>query len=551
MALDKTGLQHLTNKLVQGDAIKVASSKGTTVKEVINNIKRECESITLPNNMILENRVNQFRIGQGRDIDVSRDVEEGLSQIQLQGQTYQNLITFKQKSICDAWPRVHFKRNIDLKPNTVYTFITPQFNSCEISMYIGFNGDGANQLLGYQNRNIGTFTTKTNMVNIGSEITFYYGGSNAHAFVQNCPTAYMLLEGDYSRFSVSELPQYLEGIKSSFEDKVANITIQGKNLFNKNCSDIIKGQALGQNNSLYEAADLFASGPIKVTPNNCYSFIKVRWGWLLDKNGKKVSDCITSSKLEIPNGCEYIRITGSINDLDDMQIEQSSVVTSYEEYRNTNYRFDIKEPLRRLPNGVYDEITKDGKLVRRCGEILFDGSFDLSTDWYSNDTFRTFYYVPTVAKKSGLDIICDKLPVASGYDSIDSNLITCMGDGINFKVNVTDWENKNHVGFSKWLKSNPIKVIYALAEPTITPIDPIEFNICQGTTISINSDIAPISTHEVILNRSGQIEQGIELIADLRNRIDKLEKAYDSNLIATQYRLDNLKLNYELKREEE
>ena len=79
----------------------------------------------------------------------------------------------------------------------------------------------------------------------------------------------------------------------------------------------------------------------------------------------------------------------------------------------------------------------------------------------------------------------------------------------------------------------------------------MEFGVKPLATMTINSDIAPVSNHKVILNRAGQIEQGIELIADLKSRINELENIYDSNLIATQYRIDNLKLNYELEREED
>ena len=75
--LTKEGLQNLTNKLVQGDAIKVASHRGKNVKEVIDNIQRECENVALPNTMTLENRVSEFKVGNGRDVDVSGDVEEG------------------------------------------------------------------------------------------------------------------------------------------------------------------------------------------------------------------------------------------------------------------------------------------------------------------------------------------------------------------------------------------------------------------------------------------------------------------------------------------
>ena len=93
--LDKTGLQTLTNKLVQGDAIKVASHRGKNVKEVINNIQRECESVVLPNTITLENRVSEFKVGESRDINVSNDIEESKIELKLKGQTYHNLCKSK------------------------------------------------------------------------------------------------------------------------------------------------------------------------------------------------------------------------------------------------------------------------------------------------------------------------------------------------------------------------------------------------------------------------------------------------------------------------
>ena len=93
--LTKEGLQNLTNKLVQGDAIKVASHRGKNVKEVIDNIQRECESVALPNTMTLENRVSEFKVGKGRDINVSNDIEESKIELELKGQTYHNLCKSK------------------------------------------------------------------------------------------------------------------------------------------------------------------------------------------------------------------------------------------------------------------------------------------------------------------------------------------------------------------------------------------------------------------------------------------------------------------------
>lgn len=560
--LDKTGLQNLTNKLVQGDAIKVASPKGTTVKEVINNIQRECESVALPNNMILENRVNQFVVGQSRDMDVSRDVEEGLSQIQLQGQTYQNLITFKSKTYNDDYPRVYFKRNIDLKPNTTYTFITPNFDSNKNAMYIGFNG--SKQLLGYQKKHIGTFTTSADMKNVESGIYFFYNGKNKQDFVRTCPTTHMLLEGDYSQIPINEIPQYFEGIKSSFEDKVVNINVQGKNLFDKSKTEnILYNYFINNDGNIQGAKDTLTIRQ-KVKPNTKYSLngnynrSTVRFE---NKNKEYISH--TSNKvITTPSNCEYIAWyvgNEAIKDksVDNLQIEEAAVGTSFEPYYNYNYKFDIKEPLRRLPNGVCDEIrNNNGKweLVRRIGKTVLDETYDYAlwgntpSDGYftchANNYLQGKDITFSANKKN---VICDTFAVSTGTGAFRNMSFYFT----NPHITVLSSEANSISKFKEWIAKNPITLYYELVIPIITPIDPIEFNISQGTTISINSDIAPISTHEVILNRSGQIEQGIELIADLRSRIDKLEKVYDSNLIATQYRLNNLKLNYELEREED
>lgn len=579
--LDKTGLQNLTNKLVQGDVIKVASSKGTTVKEVIDNIKRECESVALPNNMILENRVNQFVVGQSRDMDVSRDIEEGLSKIQLQGKTYQNLITFKSKTYNDDYPRVYFKRNIDLKPNTTYTFITPNFDSSKNAMYIGFNG--SKQLLGYQKKYIGTFTTSADMKNVESGIYFFYNGKDKQDFVRACPTTHMLLEGDYSQIPTEELPQYFEGIKSSFEDKVANITVQGKNFF-----DVSKLTAFKVNNvNIFWSGDkLLLNGAINSTwtsfatsnslPKGTYSLRVydkgVYWGgkakiWGYNSEGQLIANVGNGTTFTIEEDAFNIKLviegfqSGTMIDAElTIQIERAAKFTPYEPYYHYNYKFDIKEPLRRLPNDVCDEIrNNNGKweLVRRINKIIIDHTVDFNKEAQHNNTIR-FYssgnFTTKYKIKTSSHGLCDKVPFLHG----DSNdVFHCRFDGSFPYATLKIWIDKNKLnsedeqGLKAWLQANPIIVYGELAEPIITPIDPIEFNVSQGTTININSDITPISTHEVILNRSGQVEQGIELIADLRSRIDKLEKAYDSNLIATQYRLNNLKLNYELEREED
>ena len=101
-----------------------------------------------------------------------------------------------------------------------------------------------------------------------------------------------------------------------------------------------------------------------------------------------------------------------------------------------------------------------------------------------------------------------------------------------------------------WLSQNPTTVYYELKNPIITPIEPIEFEVKPLATMTINSEIAPISNHKVVLNRAGQIEQGIVQIAELKKRVDSLETAYDSYLLETQHKLSLLGFEYQLESEE-
>lgn len=634
--LDKTGLQNLTNKLVQGDAIKVASSKGTTVKEVIDNIKRECESVALPNNIILENRVNQFVIGQSRDINVSRDVEEGLSQIQLQGQTYQNLcrsaancsvqyssnydienhndkiiVTNKRaKDNADGWTYCYndtLKVNM-LKVSTKYTLFFKHESNFNTIPSVQFMRGSAIQHLSNaytatkikDNIFMCVITTLSSFQDkeIGSQILYFHNATPRK--LGDKITLYknmVLLEGDYSQIPIEEIPVYFEGIKSSFEDKVANINIQGKNLFDyREYSKDYQATVRPDINGFYYNCKSGAGygGYIVSTlvePNTTYSLSAERVGeathtrleiGIKDHEGhKKIFDTYYQSAqrtiltFKTPNqvgsdGKLYFKIWSTIYNgssytinnfigVANIQLEKGKP-TSFEPYCNENYKFDIKEPLRRLPNGVCDEIrNNNGKweLVRRINKIIIDHTVDFNKEAQHNNTIR-FYssgnFTTKYKIKTSSHGLCDKVPFLHG----DSNdVFHCRFDGSFPYATLKIWIDKNKLnsedeqGLKAWLQANPIIVYGELAEPIITPIDPIEFNVSQGTTININSDITPISTHEVILNRSGQVEQGIELIANLRSRIDKLEKTYDSNLIATQYRLNNLKLNYELEREED
>ena len=578
--LTKEGLQNLTNKLVQGDAIKVASHRGKNVKEVIDNIQRECENVALPNTMILENRVNEFKIGQGRDVDVSGDVEEGKIEVELQGKTYQNLVEYiadyegYEKNGSYYNKNASRKLSFGLKPNTVYTRILDVKECFEpFWMYDSINNsDGTYRQYSYRIKQ-GLVINKFTSSDLGTINSYTFNPDQNVTKKENFNIVIgkmILLEGDHTQTPVEELPKYFDGIKSSFEDGVVDVEVVGKNLIEKNSFetgngllDITNVIKTGETYSLSYKIDSMSSD----TP-----YIRLRFQGR-NKDGSTdyfgevfaheyIGKRVFPKPLKFNKQYEKIELLlqvfnhGATCSISDVQLEMSTVATSYEPYYKKKISFNIGEPLRSLPNGVCDEIRNNNgqwELVRKTAKVIFDGSEIWSKDTHNTGCVNTSRFFSIIrGSKVLLNPICNYPVLNMTTYSIDKENIQIASDGniyiriLNYKLPTLDVE-----GFKKWLQANPTTVVYELATPTITPIEPIEFDVKPLATMTINSDIAPISNHKVILNRAGQIEQGIELIANLKSRINELEDIYDSNLIATQYKLDNLKLNYELEREED
>lgn len=520
--LDKNGLQVLTNKLVQGDAIRVASHRGHTIKNVIDNITREHDNISTPNSMTIENRVNEFKVGKGRDVDVSGDVEEAKIEVELQGKTWQTLNGFGVwfepenknafekideedstliKRINDDtskwayWFNDKLKRDL-IKPNSKYTIIFKMDSNKNHRLEVSLREKNSQNAISNQptaqrvfsNIYLAVLTTESNFEGKGTnQAIYFHGGSPTKA--GDWARWYkdvVFLEGDYSNTPVEELPKHFEGIKSSFEDGVVDIQIDGKNLFNV---------------------------------------------------GFEEGRCIRESGVYF----------GSVAE------------TSYEPFYEKKISFNIGEPLRSLPNGVCDEIRNNKgqwELVRRVHKVVLDGS----EGWKDTSAFEGFSRFSLALDNQswssdtpiGVASINDKFinritESHGGYEYIyiqgsHSNTI-CFCQLTTEKASSLDT-------FKNWLSKNPTTIYYELKEPAVTPIESIEFDIKPHASINISSEITPISKHKVILNRAGQIERGITQIAELKKRVDALEVSYDSYLLETQHKLSILGFEYELESEE-
>jgi len=91
---------------------------------------------------------------------------------------------------------------------------------------------------------------------------------------------------------------------------------------------------------------------------------------------------------------------------------------------------------------------------------------------------------------------------------------------------------------------------YELENPIITQIKPLNLNVVKGGFLKIKSVIPPESTHIVQLNKASQIEKSVVEIAELKSRVDEIEKVYDTYLFENSLKLSLFSRDYELNMEE-
>ena len=589
--INKDGLQHLTNQLVKAENIKVASLRGSNIKEVIDNIQRECDNVAQPNTMSIENRVSKFKTGSGINANVSKIVKDGISIFSFKGRTWLNVVrdvltlnggaTYDQGifTIPDTAKRFEgITFNAITKTGCNYTVVLDVIENFELrpaengSVYKVQINDGANQ---YNKslkvgRNIFKIYTNIDSPNKTVSILSLDRGNGNMRFKYP-----IILEGDYTNLLKDEFPESFQGIKSIAEENRITISSKSNNIANLNDvyssskgNDVHWKLLKKEGNSFFIQGDghdrnAFALGlTLRNLKKNTQYFISYKVNGAFEKvnyvyQGENnlwnieyemsVSDNSFTTDNYINTatvGLFYSRPYNKVYEISDIQVSEYPT-KKYSVYSKEKKDFILDEPLRSLPNGVYDEITSDGKVIRRIKEIILDGTENFLLEGV-NDKFISLSMNPQM--KANSPLYCDRLPCVNMVAAAQTNPIgVAPTDSNRLRIKPYDKNNMTFDKAKQWLKDNPIKVLYQMDTPIISKIKPISIFTPENSVIEIDANIPPISTHTVILNRSGQIEQGIELIAKLRNKIDDLEREYDNNLLNTQLQINNLKLNLKLK----
>ena len=149
----------------------------------------------------------------------------------------------------------------------------------------------------------------------------------------------------------------------------------------------------------------------------------------------------------------------------DVQLEEATEATDYEEYFNNTYTLPLSEPLRSLPNGVKDTLEADG-IHRRVKKIILNGS----ENWvlYPNKT-KTFRYQISNLILNGLSNYYKGLSSATAFD-IDTGIYLAYTNSII----ISDQRFSTIDEFKTWLSTHNVEVIYNVRTATEQVIETIE-----------------------------------------------------------------------------
>ena len=187
----------------------------------------------------------------------------------------------------------------------------------------------------------------------------------------------------------------------------------------------------------------------------------------------------------IPNGIDVI-----LNAFKEFQIELGKTPTSYVEPKCHKTEILLQEPLRKLPNGVCDEIVGN-KIIRRVGKFILNGN-----NRWGEMTNNRFILVdksikPNIGDSKLITCMCNMYePVGRGtLDDYSKNGIGTVYTG---GIMIVDKNVQSLSDFKEKMNKNPIIVFCELAEPIIEELpNGITLQGFDDTTMYIENTITP------------------------------------------------------------
>lgn len=408
-----------------------------------------------------------------------------------------------------------------IKPNTIYTVIFFVYeNTLNIDYevnYGGLNGVAqgvclnsiGNIPIGFKGIFIKSVTSKEDVINQKLIIRPRLTPNHALGVIKyQC----VILEGDYTSKPIPQ--QAFEGLKSTFEgqlvtqEMVTAGTEKAENLGKYKVTTKVRGK------NIFNGRNVFNSEYIRVNIDGSYEIIKTFSSHLFFKINVK-----NTCKATCSSGCVHILNPGDMflngatisKNVDGyiagntpigtkftIQLEEGTVATPYEPYYERTQAVYLTSPLLKG-----DEIVaKDDGLYHwhKREKIVLTSDKTYSIYTHNNGIDSTCVAI-RLTKKMKSDSIgysvlySDKLPYrnsgyASNYQCISSYVSDVYENNhIYIRISNVNLSSSDKIGVINWLNTNPITVVYELAEPYYEKIAdyPISLEMPSTATLSVES----------------------------------------------------------------
>ena len=182
-----------------------------------------------------------------------------------------------------------------------------------------------------------------------------------------------------------------------------------------------------------------------------------------------------------------------------VQIEEGTSATAYEEYKEKLTNIYLTEPLRKVGDTADYIDYANSKVVRNVGKTIFNGS----ENWIQYPSTNKYYVsdvLPTIYKSNSFVLSNRFFRRTSGNSSrTDDNKYT-YGDGDIWLQSTEEFPRlyiyKNDIAtvenLKTWLSNNNITVAYPLATPIEESINLTGIELLDGyNTLSINTEVSP------------------------------------------------------------
>ncbi len=475
---------------------------------------------------------------------------DGQASVGIEGRTYSNLlsdagncedlnkwVTFGIKPTIDTTIKLFGESSFKTTPSaTSPSYIFNDYNNTGtkyylVSAYAYLTSNSGELHLSL--RDVGSFTgtigirADTSMINSWQRIAakaiktdgfrLLYGRVNAGETLDNFDGIMVneITEDEYNNLTVDELMQkypYISGAKSTTNTRIKSI---GKNLFDKNNATRgtvgATGVIMPDFNSDYGYSDF-----IPVIKNQNYTKPN-NYNCAFFNENKIFSRLLAYSKTITAPENGYIVLNFDWTDLNSVQLEEGPAPTPYEPYKESISYITLPEGvdgLHSLPNGVKDEVTTDGDLIKRISKTEIDSS---GYSYTVNTSFDLYGYYLDQSKYELTFVLVDGRVYE--YNASDN-----LADIYTFRAEGTD---VIIIRVPKGtIPPGTVTIIYQLAESQIYDLAVTPITCFKDGTIYIESAaddseyVVPETQFTYPINTAAVIQSNVEGINELGNTMN-------------------------------